>query len=734
MRSLRPVLLVLLVGLVLPSVMDGQRRKERARADSLVTLALASVEVGDTTGALALLDSARKADDYYAPAHFHRGILLSRTSEMGFGDLIQRQLAVNALARAVELDGDNPWALLELGRLRLKMPFMRIAAEQLFEKALKVAQRMDDPSALATIHFEIGQIYDRRWRAQHQRYQYTGDAKVFDPYEAMYDPTYAENFLQLSARPIEDMGELDFGKAEAQYRSALRAEPGNEGAVAALAVLLYEKQRFEEMVDVARRGSVAAPGSARIRFALGLAQLRAGDRDRSALTMEEAYALLTERERQQIASIAPILKVADARQFETLPTDAREARERSYWELADPLLLTDANEARLAFLARVAWADLMFSTPDLGIRGALTDRGTIALRYGEPPVVATFAPDVALTDHGESMAKITTLWMYPKAKLRFVFIGPPAFSTAWFASDFRQYAVDRRAEAPVRFDDLPGGLTVDTIPIQMARFRGTRPLSTRVEIYADYPTERLTADAELDRVPVERAFLILDGSRRRVVDQRDTVILRPDAGRQRPVGYEREFQPGEYGFRLEALEPQTNHGARALGVLSVFSFPSERFSLSDVLIGRNVRALTPVPRSRDDIALEVVADVTMDPGERIGLYWESYGAKPSREGLYRLEAEVTFTVVSLDRSGSLRARFFGGMADALRLSAEGKDAVSVKYPVSAPAIGGDDRLAHQLSIDLTDAPPGEYRLEVRMRDLESGRIDLTERRLFIRRP
>ncbi len=714
---------------------DGQRRQERARADSLVAIALESAQSGDTTGALVLLDSARKADERFAPAHYHRGLLLSRTSDMGFGDLLKRQLAVNALSRAIELDGENPWALLELGRLRLKMPFMRIAAEQLFERALKVARQMSDPGALGAIHFEIGQIYDRRFRAVHNRHAFIGDVTTFDTYEAQYDRTYVENFLAMSARPIDDAGELDHVKAESSYRAALAAEPGNEGALAALAILLYEKQRFEEMADIARTGSVAAPGAARVHFALGLALLRMGEREPASATLEQAYQLLTERERGQIASIAPILKQADARAFEAMPADERAARERAYWDLADPLLLTTVNEARLAFLGRVAYADLMFSTPDLGIRGALTDRGTIVLRYGEPPIAATFAPDVAMTDMGESLAKVTTVWLYPESKLRFVFIGPPAFSTAWFAADFRDYTVQRRAEQPVRFDNLPGGLTVDSVPFQIARFRGTRPLTSRVEVYADFPTHTLATDAGLDRVPVETALLILDGSRRRVVDDRDTVVVRTGAGRPRPMGYEREFQPGEYGFRLEALEAQANRGARALGVLSIFSFPTERFSMSDILLGRNVRSLTPVPRSRDDIAIEVLADLTLDPGEPVGLYWESYGATPSSEGMYRLQVDVALTVVELSRANTFQARFFGGMADALRLSAEGKDEVAVRYSVSAPVLpSGDDRLSHQLSIDISSAPPAEYRLDITMTDLESGRVDKSTRTLYIRRP
>jgi GWxTD domain-containing protein len=735
MRSMRIVLVAALVTAWPSATADAQRRTERARADSLVTSALATAEAGDTTAALILLDSARKADDRFAPAHYHRGILLARTSEMGFIDLVKRQAAVNALTRAIELDGANPWALLELGRLRLKMPFMRIAAEALFDKALKVAKGLDDPTALATVHFEIAQIYDRRFRAQQSRYNFIGNATILDPIAAQHDRWYVKNFLELNASPVPDAGELDFGKAEGSYRAALTADPAHELSAAALCIMLYEAERFEEMADVARRSSTAAPKSARIRFALGLALLRQGRREQAIEELEAAHALLTDREQQMVTSLSPILRQRDARAYELLGTKERAAGERAYWEMADPLMLTTVNEARLAFLGRAAYADLMFSTPDLGIRGALTDRGQIVIRYGEPPIVATFAPDVAWTDNAESMAKVTTLWYYPESEIRFVFVGPPAFSSAWFAGDFKDYATQLRSEEPVRYDALPGGLTVDSIPIQVARFRGDRMLATRVEIYAGIPTNRLAADADLATVPVETAFLVLDGARKRVVDERDTIIVRSSAAKSPVRGFERDFQPGDYAVRIEALEPQANRGARGLGTVSILSFPSESFSVSDLLVGTNLSSRVPTPTRRGDVNLDVVADLTVDPGEALGLYWETYGAKPSADGMYRLSVEISMTILELDRAKTFQARLFGGIVDALRLSAEGDEAVSITFPRSMPiSADGNDRVAHHLSLALEGAPPAEYLLELKVTDLESGRVARTSRHMNIRRP
>ncbi len=531
------------------------------------------------------------------------------------------------------------------------------------------------------------------------------------------------------------MGELDFGKAERSYRSALAADPAHEEAAAALAILFYERQRFDEMAEIAQRAGTALPGSARVRFAHGLALLQLGNRTGASDVLEAAYGLLTDREQQTVASIAPLMRPADARQYETLGTDAREARERAYWELADPLLLTSVNEARLAFLGRVAYADLMFSTPDLGIRGALTDRGKIVLQYGEPPIVATFAPDVAWSDNAESQAKVTTVWYYPKSELRFVFVGPPAFSTAWFAGDFRDYATQLRYEQPVRYDELPGGLTVDTIPVQYARFRGARPLTTYVEVHAGIPTGVLAASADLDRVPVETALLILDGARRRVVDERDTIVVRHGGASTTRKSYEREFVPGEYGFRVEALESQANKGARALGTLSILSFPSESFSVSDVLLASSIDPRTLDPRGRNDVIVEALADMTLDPGQPLGLYWESYGARADTAGMYRLQIEISLTILELNRAPTLQARLFGGIADAMRVSAEGSSAVKLQFPRSVPVpANGDDRVVHHLMLQLEGAPPAEYRLELTMTDLTTGQTSRTTRNLNIRRP
>ena len=725
-------LLPAVVALVLAAPPVSAQNAARTRAMATLADAMTTANSGDTSAALKLLKRAVKEDDSFWETFYHLGTLQARSATMAMRDWALRIDASENLNKALQRKPNNPWAYLELGKLRLKTPAFRIAAMSLFERALEAAEKSGEPDAVADVTFEIGQIFDRRYQAHANRHMFVGNTQILNPYSAQYDRGYIEQFLQESAMPVPESGELDALQAEEWYRKVLAVAPGHERAITSFAALLYASRRYEEIVRITQRGAVETPSSARIRLAEGLALLRTRQFAKASVTLEKGVSLMTDRERNVVASLAPNLRTVEARAFEALDAASRAAYERAYWELADPLYLTSLNETRLAFLGRVAYADLFFSTPDLAVRGALTDRGQIVLRYGEPPKIATFSPDVSVRNEGATMAQLTTLWWYPEVPLKFVFVGPPTFSNARFAGDFQNYADDLRAATPVVYDKLIDDLKVDSVPVQIARFRGSNPQNTRVEFHAAVPVHELAKGSGVQSVPIETGLWILDAARRPQVDARDTARVQATASAPAMRSWARQFRPGEYVYRVEALEPQANRAARAGGALSIGSFDAESFTVSDVLLGTALKSYNV--RRRDELDMTVLPDHALDPGQTLGLYWESYGAQP-RDGGVAVQVELSVTVLELNRPNIAHIRAIGAVADRLGVSQEGTSKVTMKWTHMAPAVSaGDDRQFHVMELDLRDSPPARYQLDVKLTDLVSGRSAHTSHVFQIRRP
>ncbi|MBX9928949.1 MAG: GWxTD domain-containing protein [Gemmatimonadaceae bacterium] len=716
--------------LLLPAVGLAQG-SGNARADSLFqqAVALGAGSVEEVDRGIELLKQVQRLTPRFAGAYYQHGLLLSRTSQMGLGDLWRRKTAEDRFEDALKLDPDNPYYYLELGRLRLKMPFMRIEADRLFNKALRAAQRRRDGRAFAEIAWELGQIDERRYAAQVDRRLLTGSIVGINIQEAENDWHYVPTMLETNSSPLLGAGELDALKAEQRYRDALAADSTFERAAVSLIGLLYERKRIEEAARAADRLARVQPGSARVRLARGMVLHTLDREEEAAVAFDSALALLPDAERREMTTLAPILPEAQERFNATLDRAALALAERSYWDAADPVALTPVNEARNEYLARVAYADLRFSSEEFQIRGWKTDRGLIWIRYGPPPVRASFAPDVQGFDWAESLGRITSVWFYPETKLRFVFSGAPAMGLARFAGNFRAFADNARILAPVRWDNLDGRMRMDSMPLQIARFRGATPDRVEIDLYAGIPGRRLLDGLDLSPAPVEIGLRTDDGTTRAIT--RDTVALRRES-RETLRQWTRVTGRGDLAFRAEARQPDSGRGARADAVVIAMPYSAGAFALSDVVVARRVRPRGAREQVRGDFDIVPNPGVAFARGDTLALYWESYGATLSPERTATLRIKVSVKVLAIDRPESFSAKILGGFADAVGLSAKGDEQVSISFDRTVTSV--DDRIPHWLTLDLGNAPHARYRLGVTVTDLTSNRSATVEREIVLPRP
>lgn len=716
----------------------AQSARLRPPTDSLVRAALETASAGDTSAALELLERATDQSPRDAEALYWRGLMLSRTTALSLVDTPRRVLASYLLNRAADIDPKNPRYLIELARVRLKTPLLRFEAERIFRRALAVAEASGEPAQLAEVAYELGQVKQRRYLSGRDRYIYTSANVIFDPIAARSRPHYTREFLESLSQPIDNSAQVDRLEAEEYFRRALSALPTHTPSGIALMGLLYDQQRFSEMLRVAQPYIALDTAPARVLLAAGLAAYRAGTLRTADSLFTRALSRVSADDRREITNIGRIARLNDSISIEALTPDERERTERAFWEAADPLLATPENEARLEYLARVAFADLRFTDSDTRQVGWRTDRGLIVARYGEPPVIATFAPS-SDADAKDAIGRVITVWFYPRAEVEFVFTGPPAMNIAFFAGNHRGFAEEQRERAPFLLDNVPVALGVDTIPIQLVRFRGSTPARNELLIAASMPIDRLYRNAEIDQGRLEQSLWVGPLANMALARRDTNIVALPSTQRSNRVWVQQLDAGANVRLRVEARDDALLGAAgRAQVELDMFAAAPASLSTSDLLIADRLStlavptagAVARAPGRWRDIGLAPRGDLVLAQRDTFAVYWETYGLQPDAEGRVAYDVRLTITLEEIERDGTVR-RFFGGLTDIVGVSPEGDQQLGLRFARSE-ALAGRDRVPEVVTLGIGSAPSGRYRLELLVTEKTSGRSTRTRRQFFIR--
>ena len=702
--------------------------------DSLIQRGLSLAANGDTTDALEVLEQATDRAPRDLEALYQRGRLLTRTTTLGFNNTPRQVLAWRLLNRGADLAPRDARFVLELARLRLRTPLLRADAERLLAKAVAVAVAAADTAMIAESASEFGRLFERRYRTTRKRHVYIANI-FFDPYAARNRLHYVREFLEHQIRPIDNAGAADRAEADRLYRLALAADPEHVASAVGLLGLWYDEQRYPEMRAVAapfltREYATRHPNPmpadadvasvAAIAFADGLAAARLDAPADAQRAFAAGLARLSVRERGDLLDISRLLTPGDSVRVAGLADDAREATVRAFWETADPLISTPENEAQLEYFSRVAVSMLRYDDAEQGVRGWRTDRGTIVIRYGEPPVEVLLPPanDISARD---VTGRVVTVFSYPARELEFVFSGPPAMNSASFAGDFRDVAEQRRNDEPFRLDDMTAKTRVDSMSVQVARFRGRHAGEYHVVTAAAALPARFYDGVEIDRGLLSIRSFRGSPDRLRMVDSQQVTVALPVA---RPVEYQRldTLPVGDHRVRIEVVDAGVQSAAaRASVSVSLPPVRDTALVLSDVLLGARAPAAMGRPlRSLTDAGVRPLFGTRIAPRDTFSLYVEAYGLRPDARGDVQVEITLTVTLLEITRSGATLERWMGNLADVVGLTPEGDKQLGMRF-TRTERLDGRDRLPLLTSIGMGTAPTGRYRLDVLVREVGSDR-------------
>jgi len=702
------------------------------RRPALVVLALSLLPASvsgaqtapDSATMLRQLDEAVRANPDDHAAWYRRGMLawaIARAQrrvadvEPATGPSLL-QVAESSLQRAAKLDEDEPRYLIELGRFRWSSTasMTRRRAGGMYERALSMARKQHDSTAMAEALAALGVIAWRRYEGVADRHIYSaifkdpdGEGLIDDERAIAY---FVENASKLTASKHWS-GQREYDVAWKLFDQALAADPSNRRARAGRYTMLVDRQRWEEARHEAMLHLRSAPRDPLSWLTRGLAahQLRA--EDEATVAFDSALAWLPPHERERLDALGRVLSPRDGREHAKLPASERMMSERLYWLMSDPLWLTRANEHRLEYLSRVTAAELRWSVEEFDLRGADTDRGDLLVRYGPPPAVISFPPDPDLTQE----MRIRLLWWYTEG-VAFIFRMIPGYGVANIHADYERYVRALRDTIPVSWANLGVERAIDTIPLQAVRFRGAGD-STDVLVMADIPADSLVRGLDLARVALQvglnifnwRAERIARDSIREVIDVAHAEVVTTRAWRKR-------LPPGVYLYRVEALQPDALRGARATGRLELVA--SDGFGMSDVLAARMIEPKAGAALSRWSEFRVLPMTGVLRRTEPLALLWETYAlAADSGVSRYR----VSITIEQRGRPGALArlgAAIIGGVRSAVGRSSRGDGRVTLTYDRDIPA---SPIALDYLTVDASGLERGSYTVTVEVEDLVAKR-------------
>lgn len=537
-----------------------------------------------------------------------------------------------------------------------------------------------------------------------------GLAKVQETFAQTPRHKWAQWFERNAVLVTPPSGAADFEVAQRAFSTAVDLDPTNGPARTHLFMVLAESRDWPALLLATERTIRRDSGDADAWLARGLATQRVERYKDAAVSFDNALRQMDDSAQLAFTNLSRLLtpnkfandrRFPDSISFARLDATQRRRWETLYWNLADPRARTTYNEARLEYLARVTFADLRYGYEELRVRGSESARGMIHIRFGAPD--HTYGPGDAV-------------WTYRNGRIFF-------FRRAMTYGNVRLGPAEERVVRdsililePSGWENMP--LVRKTWPMRMrvARFRATADSMDAV-ITAAVPVRSFLGDAELSgRFPIEVQLDVHDSASRTVGRELRKVTVSSDS---LPVGingtWVRRLGPGLNVVRIDAEQDDVGRAASATS--DALLEKGSGFGMSDILFGTNPQRIgdKDPARWRDvSIAPTIGLFVWNQP---LGLVWENYG-------LAAVDGNVNYrTTISLHRTfestvKGFAARLKANLRNVLEMDASGTGSVTVSYDQLRPSAAV---VTDFLSISLSGAVPGPYRLDVEIFDKVSGR-------------
>ncbi|MDB4910213.1 MAG: hypothetical protein JWO39_1036, partial [Gemmatimonadetes bacterium] len=185
------------------------------------------------------------------------------------------------------------------------------------------------------------------------------------------------------------------------------------------------------------------------------------------------------------------------------------------------------------------------------------------------------------------------------------------------------------------------------------------------------------------------------------------------------------LQAGTFLYRVEALQADAGRGARSASRIELI--PGGGFGVSDILVADSVAPANGSAGRWSDFRIAPNVG-RVKRGNSFAMLWETYDLQKAANGTSSYNVTITLRREKGGGLGALAAKIIGGVKSAVGISGNGSDHISLTFPRQTPA---NAVAVDYVTLDLGDATPGNYMIDVDITDLATHRHVSRERPLTI---
>ncbi len=295
------------------------------------------------------------------------------------GDRLRESHRLDTARKILKLDPYNAYAHEELGKVyirdfwRYRNAFMLPSVSYGYAGSLRDSDEVDysnfgSPSATGALDDAEAAF---------------GGLEELNPNQVFLSDEFDMDRLKsfgVNVRDLSQRAERAYQRAILHLNTALESDPQRRSVYDEMMQIYALKGEYEDALTTLGQMYKFYSEDPDLWRYFGIAHYQLGDMELANRSFETAFEFMDEEERRAYDDLSLFLTKEEERLQAIDPVAYR----AQYWTSQDPRFLTSYNERKLEHYFRLTYADLLYGSERLDLRGWETERGQIMIRYGPP--------------------------------------------------------------------------------------------------------------------------------------------------------------------------------------------------------------------------------------------------------------------------------------------------------------------------------------------------------------